>query len=89
MVEYANNHLNIFIQEKDLKESILKTIPVISSLQVLRRMDEFMAQLLNGRKSYFINKLFMRKSKEKTWMLWGPLCKLQNPDDGGARGGGA
>ena len=26
--EYTNDHLNIFIQEKDVKESILKTIPV-------------------------------------------------------------
>ena len=34
MAEYANEHLNIFIQEKDLKESVLKTIkfkrPVIN-----------------------------------------------------------
>ena len=27
MSEYANEYLNIFIQEKDLKESILKIIP--------------------------------------------------------------
>ena len=30
MGKYANDHLNIFIQEKDLKESILKNTPVLS-----------------------------------------------------------
>ena len=72
MAEYANNHLNIFIQEQDLKQAILKTIPVPSNLQEVRRMDEFMTQLRkrNDRKSYFIEALFMRKSKEKTQTLW-------------------
>ena len=68
MAEYANDHLNIFIQEQDLKQTILKTIPVPSNLQEVRRMVEFMAQLQkrNNRKSYSIKMLFMRKSKEKT-----------------------
>ena len=30
MGKYANDRLNIFIQEKDLKESILKNTPVLS-----------------------------------------------------------
>ena len=38
MAEYANGHLNIFIQGKDLKESILKSIPVPSNV----REDEWM-----------------------------------------------
>ena len=65
MAEYANDHLNIFIQDKDRKESILKTISVLSNLQEVRRMDEFMSQLLKekDRKSYFIKTLFMRKTK--------------------------
>ena len=46
MAEHANDHLNVFIQEKDLKESILMTIPVPSNLKEVRRMDEFMAELL-------------------------------------------
>ena len=46
MAEYANEHFNIFKQEKDLKESVLKTIPVLSNLQGVGQMDEFMAQLL-------------------------------------------
>ena len=68
MAEYANDHLNIFIQEQDLKQTVLKTIPVPSNLQEVRRMVEFMAQLQkrNNRKSYSIKMLFMRKSKEKT-----------------------
>ena len=39
MVKYTNDHLNIFIQEKDLKESIPRTIPVQSNFQKVRRMD--------------------------------------------------
>ena len=50
MAEYANEHLNIFIQEKDQKESILKTILVPSNLQEVRQMDEFMTQLLKKKR---------------------------------------
>ena len=50
MTKYANEHFNIFIQEKDLKELILKTIPVPSNLQEVREMDEFMAQLLKEKR---------------------------------------
>ena len=50
MAKYVNEHLNIFIQEKDLKESILKTIPVPSNLQEVRQMDEIMAQLLKEKR---------------------------------------
>ena len=40
MAECANDHLNIFIQENYLKNSILKIIPVPLNLQEV--MDEFM-----------------------------------------------
>ena len=50
MVNYANKHLDIFIQEKDLKGSVLKTIPVPSNLQEVRQMDEFMAKLLKEKR---------------------------------------
>ena len=50
MVNYANKHLDIFIQEKGLKESILKAIPVPSDLQEVRQMDEFMAKLLKEKR---------------------------------------
>ena len=42
MAKYVNDRLNIFIQEKDMKESILKTIPVPSNLQEVTRMDKFL-----------------------------------------------
>ena len=51
MAKYANEHLNIFIQEKNLKESILvNSRPVPSNLQEVRQMDEFMAQLLEEKR---------------------------------------
>lgn len=46
MAEYANSHLNVFIQDKDLKDSFLKTIPLPSNIPEVRRIDEFIAQLL-------------------------------------------
>ena len=46
MAEKANSHLNVFIQDKDLNESFLKTIPLPSNIKEVRRIDEFMAQLL-------------------------------------------
>ena len=39
MAEYMNDHPSIFIQEKNLKESILKTIPAPSNLQEVRQID--------------------------------------------------
>ena len=49
MAEYANDHPNIFIQGKDLKELVLKTIPVPSKLQEVRQTDEA-SQLLKEKR---------------------------------------
>ena len=75
--EYTNDHLNIFIQEKDVKESILKTIPVPSNLQEVRRMDEFMVQLLKEK----LQKILLHQGAiyeiiQKSMGVMGPLCKL-------------
>ena len=75
--EYTNDHLNIFIQEKDVKESILKTILVPSNLQEVRRMDEFMVQLLKEK----LQKILLHQGAiyeiiQKRMGVMGPLCKL-------------
>ena len=77
MVEYANEHLKIFIQEKDLEDSILKTIPVPSNLQEVRQMDEFMAQLLkeNRPKILLQHDVIYEKIQRKNMDVMGPLCK--------------
>ena len=86
MVECANYHLNIFVQEKDLNESILKTNPVPSNLQQVRRMDEFMAQLLKEKRQKILlqqDAIYEKISKEKTYTLrghcvsYGKVQKLQ------------
>ena len=78
MGEYANEHLNIIIQEKDLKESILKTIPVLSNLQQVRQMDEFMAQILKEKRQKFLHQqdAIYEKVQRKNMDVMGPLCKL-------------
>ena len=78
MAGYANDHLNILIQEKDLKESILKTIPVPSNLQEVRRMDEFMAQLLKEKRQHILlhQNAIYEKIQTKNMDVMGPLCKL-------------
>ena len=77
MAEYANEHLKIFIQEKDLKDSILKTIPVPSNLQEVRQMDEFMAQLLkeNRQKILLHHDVIYEKIQRKNMDVMGPLYK--------------
>ena len=77
MAKYASNHLNIFIQEKDLKESVLKTIPVPSNLQEVRRMDEFMAHLLKEKlqKILLHQDAVFEEMQRKNIDIMGPLCR--------------
>ena len=77
MAEYANNHLNIFMQEKDLRKSILKTIPVLSKLQEVRQMDEFMAQLLKEKQQKLLlhQDTVYEKIQRKSMDVMGPLYK--------------
>ena len=78
MAEYANEHLNIFIQEKDLKESVLKTIPVPSNLQEVRQLDGFMAQPLKEKRQKILlqQDAIYEKVQRKNMDVMGPLCKL-------------
>ena len=78
IAEYANEHLNIFIQEKSLKDSILKTIPVPSNLQEIRQMDEFMAQPLKEKEQKMLlqQDAIYEKVQRKNMDVLGPLCKL-------------
>ena len=76
--EYAKDYLNIFEQEKDLKESILKTIPVPSNLQEIRRIDELKAQLLKEKRKKILlhQDVIYEKMQRKSMDLMGQLCKL-------------
>ena len=78
MAEYANDHLNSFVQEKRLKTiQILKIIPVPTNLQEVRQMDEFMAQLLKEKQWKVLlhqDAIYEKIQKKKDVM--GLLCKL-------------
>ena len=51
MAEYGISYFNVFIQENDLNESILIQNPVPTNFQEVKRMDEYMVQLLKEKKS--------------------------------------
>ena len=78
MAEYAKDHLNIFVQEKDLTESILKTIPAPSNLKEVRRMDELIAQLLKEKRKKILlhQDVIYEKIQRKSMDIMGRLCKL-------------
>ena len=78
MAEYTNDHLNIFMQGKDLKESILNIIPVPSNLQKVRRMDEFMAQFLIEKRQKILRQqdAIYERTQIKDMDVMRQLCKL-------------
>ena len=51
MAEYDISYFSVFIQENDLNESILIQNPVPTNFQVVKRMDEYIVQLLKEKKS--------------------------------------
>ena len=46
MAKYGNSHFNQYVQERDLKESILTENPVLSNITEAKKLDEFMSHLL-------------------------------------------
>ena len=41
MAEYANNHFNSYIPEKDIEEQLLPEKPVSSNLKQVKPLDDF------------------------------------------------
>ena len=46
MAEYANNHFNSYIVNKDIEEQLLAENPVPSNLQQVKPLDNFIRSLL-------------------------------------------
>ena len=46
MAKYASSHFNQYVQERDLKESILTENPVPSNITEVKKLDEFISHLL-------------------------------------------
>ena len=57
MAKYDISYFSVFIQENDLNESILIQNPVPTNFQEVKRMDEYIVQLLKE-----------KKSRRKIWM---------------------
>ena len=65
MASYANKHLQKFVPEKDLRDSILTFSPVPSNIDGPKKLDEFFKELLD-------------EKKKKTELFWdSSLQKIQ------------
>ena len=78
MATYANSHFNQYIQEQDLKESLLTESPVPSLILEVKRLDKFMSHLLkeNNQTSVCTLERTLEKIQKKNTDLMGPLTKL-------------
>ena len=48
MAEKANNHFNSYIPDKDIEEQLLTENPVLSNLQQVKPLDNFIRLLLSS-----------------------------------------
>lgn len=78
MASYANKHLQKFVPEKDLRDSILTFSPVPSNIDGPKKLDEFFKELLDEKKKK--TELFwdssLEKIQQKTVNVFGPLSKV-------------
>ena len=75
MAKYANSHFNQYVQERDLKESILTEDPVPSNIPEVKKLDEFMSHLLkeNNQTSVCVLDKTLKKNSKKNIDVMGPL----------------
>ena len=75
---FANSHSNQYVQERDLKESILTENPVPSNITKVKTMDEFMSHLLKEYNQTSVCALdtTLEKIQRKNIDFMGPLSKV-------------
>ena len=78
MAKYDNSHFNQYIQERDLKESILTENPVPSNITKVKKLDEFMSHLLkeNNQTSVCTLDTILEKVQKRNIDVMGPLSKV-------------
>ena len=78
VAKYANSHFNQYVQERDLKKSILTEDPVPSNITEVKKLDEFMSHLLkeNNQTSVCVIDTTLEKIQEKNIDVMGPLPKV-------------
>ena len=78
MASYANKYFEEFIPEGDLKEAILTQSPVPENIDTVKKLDDFLKDLLKEKKKTNEQNLenIFEKLQNKTRDVTGPLAKL-------------
>ena len=79
MASYANKYFEEFIPEGDLKEAILTQSPVPENMDTVKKLDDFLKDLLKEKKKTNGQNLqnIFEKLQNKTRDVMGPLTKLR------------
>ena len=70
MASYANKYFEEFIPEGDLKEAILTQSPVPENMDTVKKLDDFLKDLLKRKLMSKIQKILLRSCKIKREILW-------------------
>ena len=78
MASYANKYFEEFIPEGDLKEAILTQSPVLENKDTVKKLDDFLKDILKEKKKTSEQNLenIFEKLQNKTRDVMGPLAKL-------------
>ena len=75
MTEYANNHFNSYIPDKDIEEQLLTENPVPSNLQQVKPLEDFIRSLL-PLQTVTTSDHQMERFQGKILEVMGPLFRL-------------
>ena len=78
MTEYANENLEKFIPDKDVKEAILLKLPRPKNIDPVKKLDDFLLELLKQKKKTVDITIddTSEKIQDKAIDIMGPLSKL-------------
>ena len=78
MAKYTNSHFNQYVQEQDLKESILIENPISSNITEVKKLDKFTSHLLKKNNSTSVCALHttLEKIQKKNIYVMGLLSKV-------------
>ena len=78
MTEYANENLEKFIPDKDVKEVILLKLPRPENIDPVKKLDDFLSELLKQKKKTVDITIdgTSEKIQDKAIDIMGPLSKL-------------
>ena len=78
MTEYANENLEKFIPDKDVKEAILLKLPRPKNIDPVKKLDDFLLELLTQKKKTVDITIddTSEKIQDKAIDIMGPLSKL-------------